>query len=80
MTMFYVIFLTMSAIVVGEASAVNKSRTIHFGAFVPSFGNDKFGYKAAIDMAVGQINNRTDFLEDYKIVVHYVDTYVSKRK
>ena len=67
----------------------NKTSTIHFGAFVPFLeyfidygvpnGKDRFGYKAAIDMAVEIINNRSDILPDYKIQVHFGETFVSPR-
>eukprot|EP00794_Sanderia_malayensis_P017040 gene17040-18755_t len=59
----------------GTVAAVNKTNTIHFGAFVPSFGRDRFGYKAAINLAVDYVNNRTDILANYTIHVHFVDTY-----
>ena len=62
-------------------SAENVS-TIHFVAFVPYItgGNliksDHFGYKAAIQMAVDIINNRTDILPDFKMKVHFGETFV----
>ena len=65
------------AIMVGLSLALNKSQTIHFGAFVPYMFERTFGYTDAINMAVAQINNRTDILPDYNIKIHFSDTSVS---
>ena len=64
------------------ANAANNTSTLHLVAFVPYMTggyyikSDHFGYRAAIQMAVNIINNRTDILPDYKIKVHFGETYV----
>ena len=66
-----------------SANAANNTSSLHLVAFVPYMTGgyyiktDHFGYRAAIQMAVDIINNRTDILPDYKIKVHFGETYVN---
>ena len=45
---------------------------------MPGFGEDQYGYQAAIELAAEMINNRSDILPDHEVVVVCKDTYVSK--
>lgn len=49
------------------------------GALVFSYGKDEQGFKAAMELATEQINNRTDILKDYELVVKYASTFVSRK-
>jgi hypothetical protein len=51
---------------------------IYLGCLVPGFGEDQYGYQAAIELAAEMINNRSDILPDHEVVVVCKDTYVSK--
>ena len=44
-----------------------------------SYGFDEQGFQAAMELATEQINNRTDILKDYELVVKYANTYVSRK-
>lgn len=65
-----------------NAMPLNNTSTLHFVAFVPymqavgPIKADLFGYKAAIQMAVDIINNRSDILPNYKINMEYGETWV----
>ena len=52
-------------------------RKIFIGALVLSFGEDEQGYKTAMEYATEIINNRSDILRNYEIVVKYENTFVS---
>ena len=54
-------------------------RKIFMGALVMSYGRDEQGFQAAMEFATEQINNRTDILKDYELVVKYASTFVSMK-
>lgn len=57
------------------ASAMEKpNQEIHIGAFVPQLRSDKFGYFTAMKMAIQIINNKTDILNDYTLVLDAKNT------
>ena len=60
-------------------SFASPKKKIFMGALVLSYGSDEQGFQAAMELATGQINNRTDILKDYELVVKYANTYVSKK-
>ena len=47
---------------------------LHIGAFVPFKQSDKYGHYTAMKMAIDIVNNRTDILADYKLVLDAEDT------
>ena len=49
-------------------------REIHIGAFVPFLKDDRYGHFTAMKMAIDLINNRTDVLENYTLVLDAEDT------
>ena len=49
-------------------------KEIHIGAFVPFMMDDAYGYHTAMKMAITLINNRTDILDNYTLVLHSEDT------
>lgn len=49
-------------------------REIHIGAFVPFLKDDRYGYYNAMKMAIDIINNRTDVLPNYTLVLDVQDT------
>ena len=79
--LFFLPYMMLTSSVI-LAMQSNNTSVVHLVAFVPYLtgGNqiksDHFGYKAAIQMAVDIVNNRTDILRDYKIKVHFGETYV----
>ena len=50
-------------------------KEIHIGAFVPFMKYDAYGYHTAMKMAIDLINNRTDILDSYTLVLDSEDTY-----
>lgn len=50
-------------------------REIHIGAFVPFMTDDRYGYSNAMKMAINLINNRTDILDNYTLVLDSEDTH-----
>ena len=58
-------------------SIANNTKELHIIALVPFIYNDRFGYKNAVDMATDDVNNRSDILKDYKIKIHFGETFVS---
>ena len=82
----FVIGGVMEASYAGVAvSSVNKTKELHIIAMVPFLINpqiwstlsDRFGYHNAINMAVENINGRSDILKDHKIKIHFGETFVS---
>ena len=51
-----------------------QKKEIHIGAFVPFMKDDRYGYHTAMKMAINLINNRTDILDNYTLVLDSVDT------
>ena len=49
-------------------------REIHIGAFVPFLKDDRNGYYNAMKMAIDIINNRSDILQNYTLVLDVEDT------
>ena len=47
---------------------------IHIGAFVPFMSDDRWGFYTAMKMAINLINNRTDILDNYTLVLDSEDT------
>ena len=50
-------------------------KEIHVGAFVPFMLDDRYGYHTAMKMAICLINNRTDILNNYTLVLDSEDTH-----
>lgn len=50
-------------------------KEIHIGAFVLFMEDDRYGYHTAMKMAINLINNRTDILDNYTLVLDSVDTH-----
>ena len=50
-------------------------KKIHIGAFVPFLMDDRYGYYTAMKMAIYLINNRTNILDNYTLVLDAVDTH-----
>ena len=53
---------------------VGAKKRIQIGAFVPFLQSDKYGYAAAMKMAIDFINNRSDILQNYTLVLDSEDT------
>ncbi|CAH3135995.1 unnamed protein product [Porites lobata] len=53
---------------------VQEKRQIHIGAFVPFLKDDRYGHFTAMKMAIDIINNRTDILDNYTLVLDSEDT------
>ena len=49
-------------------------KEIHIGAFVPFMEEDRYGYHTAMKMAIDLINNRTDILDYYTLVLDSENT------
>ena len=49
------------------------NKKIFIGALVPSQSTDE-GFRTAIEYATEMINNRSDILKDYKLVVKYANS------
>ena len=52
-------------------------KKIFIGALVLSYGEDEKGFQTAMEYATETINNRSDVLKDYELVVRYEKTFVS---
>ena len=50
-------------------------KEIHIGAFVPFMKDDRYGYYTAMKMAINLINNRTDILDNFTLVLDSVETH-----
>ena len=55
----------------------NSKKKIFIGGLIPSYTNDRYGYQTALELAKETINNRSDILKDYEMIVKYGDTFVS---
>lgn len=51
-----------------------EKKEIHIGAFVPFLKDDRYGYSTAMKMAINLINNRSDILNNYTLVLDIEDT------
>ncbi|CAB4034323.1 Hypothetical predicted protein, partial [Paramuricea clavata] len=49
-------------------------KKIFMGALVLPYNNDEQGFQAAMEYATELINNRSDILKDYELVVRYAET------
>lgn len=49
-------------------------RKIHIGAFVPFLKDDRYGHFTAMKIAIELINNRTDILDNYTLILDSEDT------
>ena len=56
--------------------AVQEKRRIHIGTFVPFLREDRYGYFTAMKMAIDIINNRSDILDNYTLVLDSEDTFL----
>jgi hypothetical protein len=52
-------------------------KKIFMGALVLSYNSDEQGFQTAMEYATELINNRSDILRDYELVVRYENTLVS---
>jgi len=52
-----------------------EKREIHIGAFVPFLIDDRYGFHTAMKMAINVINNRTDILDNFTLVLDSEDTH-----
>lgn len=59
----------------------SEESTLHIGGFIEVNTTDKgwnsAGIRPAIDLAVRQINNRSDILPNHRIQIHWKDTKVT---
>ena len=53
-------------------------KKIFLGALALSYNGDEQGFQAAMEYATETVNNRSDILKDYELVVRYAETFVSK--
>ena len=60
-----------------QATISRPRKKIFMGALVLSYNKDEQGFQTAMEYATETINNRTDILKDYELVVKYADTLVS---
>lgn len=58
-----------------ENTSAQGKKEIHIGAFVPFLKDDRYGYSNAMKMAIALINNRTDILNNYTLVLDSEDTH-----
>ncbi|CAB3991705.1 Hypothetical predicted protein, partial [Paramuricea clavata] len=70
-----VILFLMNFLKVICSSGKNK---IFIDCLFPGYRNDRYGFKAAIELATEMINNRSDILPDYEFVMRYQNTYGSE--
>lgn len=75
------VFLVKCLLCVFLNTAISEKSVLHIGGFIEVNTTDKgwnsAGIRPAIDLAVKQINNRTDILRDHTIQIHWKDTKVS---
>lgn len=50
-------------------------KQLHIGAFIRFANEDRYAYKKAMVLAMDMINNNTNILPGYQIVLHFGDTY-----
>ena len=60
-----------------QATFSLPKKKIFMGALVLSYNKDEQGIQAAMEYATETINNRSDILKDYELVVKYAETLVS---
>ena len=60
-----------------QATFSLPKKKIFMGALVLSYNDDEQGFQTAMEYATEIINNRTDILKDYELVVRYGKTLVS---
>jgi hypothetical protein len=60
-----------------QAAFSLPKKKIFMGALVLSYNNDEQGFQTAMEYATEIINNRSDILRDYELVVRYAETLVS---
>jgi hypothetical protein len=60
-----------------QATISRPRKKIFMGALVLSYNKDEQGFQTAMEYATETINNRTDILKDYELVVKYAETLVS---
>ena len=63
-----------------QATFSPPKKKIFMGALVLSYNKDEQGFQTAMEYATETINNRTDMLRDYELVVKYAETRVSISK
>jgi hypothetical protein len=61
-----------------EAAPSLPKKKIFIGALALSYGEDEWGYQTAMEYATETVNNRSDVLKDYELVVRYAETLVSE--
>ena len=61
-----------------QAAFSLPKKKIFIGALVPSYNKDFYGFQTALEYATETVNNRSDILKDYELVVRYADTKVRK--
>lgn len=55
--------------------AENAKKDLHIGVFVQQLSRDSRGYFVGMKLATNLINNRTDILANYTLVLHGEDTH-----
>jgi hypothetical protein len=60
-----------------QAASSPPRKKIFVGALALSYNNDEQGYQTAMEYATETVNNRSDILKDYELVVRYAETLVS---
>ena len=61
-----------------QAVYSQPKKKIFMGALALSYNGDEQGFQAAMEYATETVNNRSDILKDYELVVRYAETLVSK--
>ena len=61
-----------------QAVSSQPKKKIFMGALALSYNGDELGFQAAMEYATETVNNRSDILKDYELVVRYAETLVSK--
>ena len=60
-----------------QAASSPPRKKIFVGALALSYNHDEQGYQTAMEYATETVNNRSDILKDYELVVRYAETLVS---